>query len=74
MAERIRSTRRAIWLDAAERELLRRALAHVAAEVRPETGEAGYAAASIMAKQWTRDGLHALLAKVQEPGAREVSE
>ena len=69
--------KRAIWLDAAERELLRRALAHAADDVRVPLyadGSPKEDRNTVLAKQWTRDGLHALLAKVQEPGAREVSE
>jgi len=63
--------RRAIWLDDVERDLLRRALAHVADEVRPPLDSMGVPTNTppvVLARQWTRDCIGRLLARFQEPG------
>jgi len=63
--------RRAIWLDDVERDLLRRALAHVADEVRPPLYAGGKPMDShivVLSRQWTRDCIGRLLARFQEPG------
>lgn len=63
--------RRAIWLDDAERDLLRRALAHVADEARPPLygdGRPRDDRIVVLSRQWTRDSIGRLLARFQEPG------
>lgn len=63
--------RRAIWLDDVERDLLRRALAHVADEARPRHYKDGTPMDDkvvVYSRQWTRDSIGRLLARFQEPG------
>ena len=62
--------RRAIWLDDIERDLVRRVLAHVAAEARPPlygNGEPTEPKIVVLSRQWTRDSIGRLLARFQEP-------